>query len=89
MRFENRKPAVWGAGTNVINQGVSAWSFGLVEEQMQGCTVGNAANPRCVYPDVFTYTFNATLTYSCPSLLSLPHFYKASLSRLCLSPPPP
>ena len=60
------------------NQGVSAWSFGLVDDQLQGCTVGNTSNPRCVYPDAFAHTFNASLTYACPTLLSLPHYYKAN-----------
>ena len=75
---------VWYTGSKVDNQGVSAWSFGLVDDQLQGCTVGNASNPRCVYPDVFAHTFNASLTYACPTLLSLPHFYKASPNLLCV-----
>jgi hypothetical protein len=68
----------WWAGSKVDNQGVSAWSFGLVEEQLLGCSTGNAADLRCIYPDVYSHTFNASLTYACPTLLSLPHYYKAS-----------
>ena len=69
---------VWWTGSKVNNQGVSAWSFGLGDDQLRGCTVGNASNARCVYTDAFAHTFNASLTYACPTLLSLPHFYKAS-----------
>lgn len=63
------------AGREGANQGVKAWFFGLASPEVAGCN-GSAPSERCAYPDSIGFTFNASLTYNCPTLLSLPHFYR-------------
>lgn len=65
------------AGREGANQGVKAWFFGLVGPEVAGCN-GSSPSERCAYPDSVGYTFNASLTYNCPTLLSLPHYYRVS-----------
>lgn len=69
------------SGQKVNNQGVTAWYFSIEDGEFRGCNDLNTTS-RCAYPDVFSHTFNATLTYACPTLLSYPHFYKAISSFL-------
>ena len=66
------------AGERITNQGVKSWVFSLTDTEISGCNFTNFTD-RCAYPDVYSHTFNATLTYSCPTLLSYPHFYKVHI----------
>ena len=63
-----------------MTEGIPGWSFSLIDAEVVGCDPVSQTPPqRCVYPDVYSHTFNASLTYSCPTILSYPHYYKVGL----------
>ena len=45
------------------------------------CTAAGGA--RCVYPDAYSGTWNASLTYGFPTLITLPHFYLVKPVSAC------
>ena len=64
---------VWtGQRTNV--KGVVSDQWGLAPASLAACGDQQAEATRCSYPDSIAGTFNQSLTYQCPTLLSLPHF---------------
>lgn len=70
--------AMCGAGLRSTVKGLSALQYNLSADTFQPCSAAHAE--RCAYPDFYMGAFNASLTYACPSLLSLPHFLQVSPS---------
>lgn len=61
----------------MTTQGISVWTFRIVDAMLRGCS-NSSPEERCIYPDQYNGTFNASLTYACPTVLSFPHFYKVN-----------
>ncbi|KAK9814422.1 hypothetical protein WJX72_005728 [[Myrmecia] bisecta] len=65
-------------GKRVDVKGISTMEFGLAPEAYAACNSSQPqAGDRCAYPDVYQGSWNASLTYACPTLLTLAHFYMA------------
>ena len=71
-----------GQRTNV--KGVASDQWGLAPASLAACGDRQAEATRCSYPDSIAGTFNQSLTYQCPTLLSLPHFLQVLLHAVQL-----
>lgn len=64
-------------GDTLEVNGISLRRYELTPEALASCS--NSPPPdlahRCVYPDAYSGTWNASLTYGFPTLITLPHFY--------------
>ena len=60
------------AGQGSSTAGVPASQFVLEPQRYEACST--AGSDRCSYPDGVKGAFNASLTYACPTLLTLAHF---------------
>ncbi|KAK9917273.1 hypothetical protein WJX75_002617 [Coccomyxa subellipsoidea] len=63
-------------------KGIRAMRFGLAPQTLASCTASPASDPaqRCIYPDAYNGTWNVSLTYASPTLITLPHFLQADES---------
>ena len=61
-------------GQRVNVKGVISDQWGISPASLAACGDQQADETRCSYPDSIAGTFNQSLTYQCPTLLSLPHF---------------
>ena len=69
-------------------KGVDSDQWGIAGASLAACGDESADPERCSYPDSIAGTFNQSLTYQCPTLLSLPHFLQVTLwaSRYIIEP---
>ena len=69
----------WGstyAGETFNVKGITAMKFGLAPRALASCSASPATDPaqRCIYPDAYSGTWNVSLTYASPTLITLPHY---------------
>ena len=64
------------AGETFNVKGMKAMRFGLASQALASCSASPASDPaqRCIYPDAYNGTWNVSLTYASPTLITLPHF---------------
>ena len=57
--------------------GIALEQYALAPEALASCAASTEPDlaQRCVYPDAYAGTWNATYTYGCDTLISLPNFY--------------
>ena len=76
-------------------KGIRTLEFGMAPAAMVACNASGASaiprggpwqsasdDERCEYPDMLRGAWNETLTFRCPTIITLPHFFKASLLHL-------
>ena len=80
-------------------KGIRTLEFGMAPAAMAACNASGTpaiarGGPlpsvsdaeRCEYPDMLRGAWNETLTFRCPTIITLPHFFKACLLRLSRKP---
>lgn len=79
-------------------KGIRTLEFGMAPAAMAACNASGAPaiarggpwqsvpDERCEYPDMLRGAWNETLTFQCPTIITLPHFFKACLLRLSRVP---
>ena len=76
-------------------KGIRTLEFGMAPAAMAACNAsgtpaiargsslqGDNDIERCEYPDMLRGAWNETLTFRCPTIITLPHFFKACLLHL-------
>lgn len=68
-------------------KGIKAMRFGLAPQTLASCTASPASDPaqRCIYPDAYNGTWNVSLIYASPTLITLPHFLQVRPAYSCIS----
>ena len=71
-------------------KGIQTLEFGMAPAAMAACSASGAVavapgsppqsasdDERCAYPDMLRGAWNETLTFACPTIITLPHFFMA------------
>ena len=72
----------WHAGGWIDVKGIKVLRYELAPGAMASCSSVSFLDPyqRCIYPDMYIGSWNVSLTYASPTIITLPHFYKVPLS---------
>ena len=74
----------------MIVKGIRTLEFGMAPAAMAACDASSPSatapgstlqsgsdDERCAYPDMLYGAWNETLAFRCPTIITLPHFFKA------------